>query len=134
MTIPTRPVYAIARARALRKGNNIAEGTMWNLLKAHRLAGHKFVRQYPAGPYIADFCQRTSKLVIELDGSQHVESNYDRQRDTFMAAHGYSVLRLWNQAVLRNPQGVCDSILAALEGQYAVDIVAEDLRFVRGRK
>jgi very-short-patch-repair endonuclease len=134
MSIPARPIHAIARARALRKGNNPAEGAMWNLLKAHRLGGHKFVRQYPIGPFIADFCQRTVRLVIELDGSQHVDSERDRQRDAFMSVNGYSVLRFWSQAVLRNPAGVCDTILAALEGRYVEDIVAYDLRFVRSIK
>ncbi|WP_365942786.1 DUF559 domain-containing protein [Mesorhizobium sp.] len=67
---------------------------------------------------------------MELDGSQHADSSYDRRRDEFMRGEGFSVLRFWNFDVLKNTRSVCETILAALEGQLAKDVVAADLRFV----
>jgi very-short-patch-repair endonuclease len=120
----------IARARELRSGDNQAEAILWNELKAKRLGGYKFVRQMPIGPYFADFACRGQKLIVEIDGSQHVGSSYDRRRDEFMRAEGFSVLRFWSFDVLKNTRSVCETILAALEGRLAEDVVAADLRFV----
>ncbi|MDX8439425.1 endonuclease domain-containing protein [Mesorhizobium australafricanum] len=124
----------IARARELRGGDNQAEGTLWNELKARRLGGYKFVRQMPIGPYFADFACRSQKLIVELDGSQHAESSSDRRRDEFMRGEGFSVLRFWSFDVLKNKRSVCETILAALEGQLAEDVIAPDLRFVFAAK
>ena len=123
------------RARALRQADNGAEAAMWTALKARGLGGHKFVRQFPIGPYFADFLHRGQKLVIEVDGSQHVENARDRVRDEYMRNAGYSVIRFWSTDVLKNRAAVCDTILAALDGRISSDIVAADLRFVltRGR-
>jgi very-short-patch-repair endonuclease len=68
----------IARARTLRHGDNMAEAILWNELKARKLKGHKFVRQMPIGLYFADFACRSRKLIVEVDGSQHANSDYDR--------------------------------------------------------
>ncbi|AZO01120.1 endonuclease domain-containing protein [Mesorhizobium sp. M9A.F.Ca.ET.002.03.1.2] len=124
----------IARARALRQGDNQAEATLWYELKAKKLGGYKFVRQMPIGPYFADFVCRGEKLVVELDGSQHAENSYDRRRDEFMRGEGFSVLRFWNVDVLKKPRSVCETILAVLEGRLAEDVVASDLRFVFAAK
>lgn len=122
-----------SRARSLRHGDNIAEAMLWYELKASKLGGYKFVRQMPVGPYFADFASRSAKLVIELDGSQHAESHYDRRRDEFMREQGYSVLRIWSADVVKDVTSVCETILAALDGRLAEDTVASDLRFVLGR-
>jgi very-short-patch-repair endonuclease len=127
-----RKAGVTARARSLRRGDNAAEGALWNELKLKRLGGLKFVRQLPIGPYFADFVCRSHRLVVEVDGSQHVNSSYDRERDAFMRDAGYSVLRVWNIDVLRQMTAVCDTILAALEGRLSEDVVAPDLRFVFG--
>lgn len=120
----------IARARQLRHGDNMAEAALWNELKAKKLGGHKFVRQMPLGPCFADFACRQAKLIVELDGSQHAGSDYDRRRDEFMRDKGYSVLRIWSSDALRNIGGVCETILAALDGRLAEDMIASDMRFV----
>ncbi|WP_328824579.1 endonuclease domain-containing protein [Mesorhizobium neociceri] len=120
----------IARARELRHGDNQAEAALWNELKAKGLGGYKFVRQMSIGSYFADFACRSQRLIVELDGSQHAESSYDRQRDKFMRDEGYSVLRFWNVDALKNMRSVCETILAALEGRLAEDVAAADLRFV----
>jgi very-short-patch-repair endonuclease len=107
----------------------MAEAILWNELKAKKLAGHKFVRQMPVGSYFADFACRSGKLIVEVDGSQHANSDYDRRRDEFMRAEGYSVMRFWNGDVLKDLAGVCETILAALDGRLAEDVVATDLSF-----
>nr|WP_244621746.1 DUF559 domain-containing protein [Mesorhizobium albiziae] len=123
----------MARARELRRGDNIAEATLWNELKAKRLGGYKFVRQVPIGPYFADFVCRSGKLVVELDGSQHAESAYDRKRDEFMRGAGFSVLRFWSSDALKHMGSVCETILAVLDGRLSEDVVTADLRFVFAR-
>ena len=102
---------------------------MWNVLKAKRLGGYKFVRQFPLGPYYADFVCRSKRLVVEIDGSQHVDSAYDRSRDKYMSDSGYSVLRFWSVDVLKKSSAVGDTIIIALEGRFTSDIAASDLRF-----
>ena len=125
-----RSPESIARARRLRRGDNIAEATLWNELRGRKLGGYKFVRQFPIGPYFADFLCRERKLVVELDGSQHADSQYDRQRDEFMRSKGFSILRFWSHHVLKHRASVCDTILAALDGRLHGDVTAMDLRFV----
>ncbi len=120
-----------ARARELRRGDNFAEAKLWDELKDRKLGGYKFVRQYPVGPYIADFMCRQRRLVVEVDGSQHAESSRDRRRDEHMRAQGIWVVRFWNVDVLAHIDSVCETILAVLEGRYAE---APDLRFVSGAK
>lgn len=103
---------------------------MWNALKARRLGGYKFVRQFPLGPYFVDFVCREKRLVVEIDGSQHVDKAGDRIRDGYMCDAGYRVIRFWNTDVINRQAAVCDTILLALAGQLADDVVASDLRFV----
>ena len=79
--------------------------------------GHKFSRQVPLGPYVADFVCREHRLIIELDGSQHADSEHDLVRTRWLNAHGYSVLRFWNTAVLQERRSVLDTIVAALENR-----------------
>jgi very-short-patch-repair endonuclease len=105
---------------------------MWSTLKAKRLGDYKFVRQFPIGPYFADFLCRKHRLVVEFDGSQHVENAYDRVRDEYMRAAGFSVIRFWSVDALRQRNEVCETILAALEGRLSEGIVASDLRYVFG--
>lgn len=129
-----REPLTTSRARSLRRGDNIAEGRLWNELKDRRLNGFKFVRQFPIGPYFADFLCRQKRLVVEIDGSQHQGSDYDRRRDEFMQQEGFSVLRFWNEDVLTQLDQVLETIVAALDGRLRNDIVASDLRVVIGRK
>jgi Uncharacterized protein conserved in bacteria len=118
------------RARRLRQAGNEAEALLWLELKRSRLGECKFTRQYPIGPYFADFVCRQKKLVVEKDGSQHADSAYDRRRDEFKRAQGYSVLRFWNADVLRHRTQVCETILAALYSRMTEDIAAPDMRFI----
>ncbi|SFT76780.1 Very-short-patch-repair endonuclease [Mesorhizobium sp. YR577] len=117
------------RARELRQGGNQAEALLWLELKNRKLGGYRFTRQFPIGPYYADFACREKWLVVEIDGSQHADSQRDLRRDKFIRSHGYSVLRFWNTDVLKHRISVCETILAALDGRLAEDVSAFDLRF-----
>ena len=124
-----RENFTTDRARDLRDGANHAEGRLWLELKDRRLAGYKFVRQFPLGPYFADFLCRKQKLVVELDGSQHANSAYDSRRDHYMNSQGYSVIRFWSHEVLSQTTSVVETILAALNGRLFEKTMAFDLRF-----
>jgi very-short-patch-repair endonuclease len=120
------------RARGLRQTANPAEQSMWGALKARGLGGYKFIRQMPIGPYFADFVCRERAVVIEVDGSQHLErAAYDRTRDEYMLAAGYSVYRVPVNSVLKERDVVCDSILAVLDGRIEDFVEAPDLKFIR---
>ncbi|MCC7482118.1 MAG: DUF559 domain-containing protein [Hyphomicrobiales bacterium] len=119
------------RSRALRQTVNQAEQCLWSALKARQLGGYKFTRQFPVGPYFADFACRACMLLVEVDGSQHLESGYDERRDAHLLNEGYSILRVPSVTVLQARQAVCDSILAVLEGRMEDIVEAPDLSFVR---
>ncbi|MBS0534449.1 MAG: endonuclease domain-containing protein [Proteobacteria bacterium] len=101
-------------ARALRASSTDAETKLWNRLRARAVAGHKFVRQEPIGPYYVDFLCREKRLVVEVDGSQHIENQKDLIRDNWLTSRNYRVLRFWNSDVLKNTEGVLEAIYAAL--------------------
>jgi very-short-patch-repair endonuclease len=95
-----------------------AEAKLWSRLRDGRLLGTKFRRQVPIGSYIADFCCRNSKLVIEVDGSQHAQrTTQDVSRTRMIAQHGYTVLRFWDDEVLKNAEGVLEAIVRELTRQ-----------------
>ena len=103
-------------ARSLRKNQTDAENRMWYYLRNRRLGGYKFVREYVIGKYIADFVCREKKLIIEVDGGQHITAEaYDQQRTKDLEAVGYRVVRVWNNEVFKNIEGVMDHILTLLE-------------------
>ena len=71
-------------ARRLRKHSTVAERKLWQYLRSRSLAGFKFVRQEPIGPYIVDFACREKRLVIEIDGGQHADNRGDAARDRWL--------------------------------------------------
>ena len=78
----------------------------------------RFSRQKVLGKYIADFYSAKAKLVIELDGSQHYEDGNmekDTERTTFLEGYGLTIIRIPNNEVSRNFQGVCEYIDAAVK-------------------
>ncbi len=130
MRINTNPTTL--RARDLRSTPNPSEQKLWKQLKSQQLGGYKFTRQFPIGPYFADFACRRQYLLVELDGSQHIDSGYDAERDAYLVAEGYSVLRLSSASVLRDCEAACETILAALHGQLD-ESVGFDVSFRRSR-
>jgi very-short-patch-repair endonuclease len=102
----TTPV-GYARGRALRKELTIAERRLWNYLKLKYSGGVHFRRQHSIGRYVVDFCAVKEKLVIELDGSQHLDDEeQDRTRTEFLNSKGFRVIRFWNNEVMNDIEGV----------------------------
>ncbi len=111
------PPKARANARRMRQTLTDAELKFWNAVRAHRLMGLGFRRQLPIAGYIVDFACPEQRLVVELDGSQHaIDRNaaYDAERTKRLEADGWTVLRFWNDDVLKNIDGVCLHILKVL--------------------
>jgi len=90
---------------------------MWRLLRDRRLSTFKFRRQVPFKNYILDFVCFEKSLVIEIDGSQHAESQRDTARDEVLSTEGFAIARYWNNDVLQRPDSVLEDILAKLAGQ-----------------
>lgn len=102
-------------ARNLRKHQTDAEKLLWSRLRNRQMEGCKFRRQQVSGPYIADFLCLEPKLIVELDGGQHLEQKeQDEQRTSYLQYLGYQVLRFWNNDVLQNLDGVLESIRNAI--------------------
>ena len=105
-------------ARKLRRDQTDAERTLWARLRSKQLRGAKFRRQQPLGPYIVDFINFDSRLVVEIDGGQHNEEEMrqkDKDRTMWLMQRGYQVLRFWDNEVLQNVDSVLERILAALK-------------------
>ena len=96
-------------ARKLRRKMTEAETRLWLCLRGSGLEGAKFVRQFPIGPHVADFACRSARLVVELDGGQH-RADLDAPRTASIEAHGYRVIRYWNNHVPANTQVVLEAI------------------------
>ncbi len=109
MPKPPLPTVTLDHAREMRRGSTDAERKLWQHLRAGRFDGLKFRRQYPIPPYIADFCCVEKKLVIELDGSQH-SVEVDATRTACLEAHGFHVLRFWDNDVLLRTDSVLEAI------------------------
>ena len=92
-----------------------AELRLWFYLRRSQIPGSRFRRQHPIGPFIADFVCLRSKLIVEVDGSQHGDRRrlHDERRDAWLQSRGYRVLRFWNHDVFRNIDSVIDTIAHA---------------------
>ena len=100
------------RAREFRKNPTLAEQTLWQYLKARKLAGLKFRRQHAVGPFIVDFYCHALQLVIEVDGEVHKQQQeYDEQREIWLREQGLRVLRFSNEEVLGNTEMVLEKIV-----------------------
>ena len=113
--MPRRRSMVLA-ARDLRQRMTPAEARLWEHLRERRLAGIKFRRQCPVGPFVADFCQRDTRLVIELDGGVHRDQTAaDANRQNLLESWGHTVLRFPNARVLHNLPVVLEEIRIATE-------------------
>ena len=104
-------------AKRMRHVMTDAELKLWNELRAHRLMGLSFRRQLPIAGYIVDFACTEHKLIVEVDGPQHGDDRaavYDVVRTARLEALGWTVLRMWNNDVLTNIDGVCDAIVRTI--------------------
>jgi very-short-patch-repair endonuclease len=104
------------RSGELRKEPTAAEAKLWRFLRALKEEGIHFRRQHAIGPYIADFAAPRRKLLIELDGSPHVEQqDYDIERTAFLKGKGYHILRFWNYDVMNKFNDVLGAIREELD-------------------
>jgi len=91
------------RARGLRKAGNLSEVLLWKELKDKKFHGLDFTRQAVIGNYIADFCCESKKIIVEVDGSSHIgREEYDAERDEFLTACGFQVIRVASENVRHN--------------------------------
>ncbi|GAB2455347.1 hypothetical protein GCM10027082_02340 [Comamonas humi] len=107
----------VQRARALRQGATDAEQLLWQHLRGRQLAGCKFRRQHPVGPYVLDFVCLEHGLAVELDGGQHADPDAqqrDAHRTHWLQQQGLRVLRFWNHEVLQQTSEVLEQVLLAL--------------------
>jgi very-short-patch-repair endonuclease len=98
----------------MRRHSTDAEMLMWSRLRNRQVEGVKFRRQAPIGRYTADFVGASVRLVIEVDGGQHAQSEHDAERTAAIETAGYIVLRFWNNDVLTNIDGVIETIVSAI--------------------
>lgn len=102
------------RAIELRKELTPAEHKLWSKIRNDQL-GVNFRRQHAIGKYIPDFCSPKAKLIIELDGSQHLDQfEYDQERTKYFEAMGYKVIRFWNNEVIKDIDQVIHAIIPAI--------------------
>jgi len=103
-------------ARKLRKNLTDAERWLWYELRSRRFAEKKFRRQTPIGEYIVDFVCHEAKLIVELDGGQHVLLvGYDDARTAWLNSRGFRVLRFWNHQIFEEQDAVLETIWNALQ-------------------
>ena len=94
-----------------------SESLLWKRLRRKQLLGVQFYRQKPVGKYIVDFYAPGAKLVIEVDGSQHLEEDHareDARRDEYLQSQGLLVMRFNNLQVLKELESVVQKIFLAL--------------------
>lgn len=101
-----------AKAKQLRKRMTLSEQILWKQLR-NNFSGYKFRRQHPLGIYIADFYSHQLKLVIELDGSQHLlpeGKKNDKTRTFTLNLDRITVLRFKNYEVIKDVNKVIEKI------------------------
>ena len=110
-----------SRERSLRRQQTDAEFLIWQCLRGRRLHECKFRRQHRVGPFFLDFVCLELGLIVELDGSQHLEpaqQHADGLRTLYLEKLGYRVLRFWNDEVLRDTDAVLDDISRVVQAPH----------------
>ena len=113
------------KARQLRRNLTDSEKTLWSGLRGKQVLGIQFYRQKPIGEQIVNFFAPRAKLVVEVDGSQHMGIDHaqkDRRRDRYLASLGLKVLRFNSREALKESNAVIEAIYRALIGQLDTEI------------
>ena len=105
--VPLHP-FAAKRAKELRAESTDAETILWYHIR-YDIPG-RWRRQVPIGRYICNFVCYRFRLVVELDGEQHLDSARDRRRDAFLRSEGFEVLRFWNDEIYKEVDEVLEAI------------------------
>jgi very-short-patch-repair endonuclease len=111
------------RARHLRKNMTDSERVLWSRLRGKQVFGLQIYRPKPIGEYIVDFFIPKAKLVIEVDGSQHLaseNSEKDRRRDAYMNGFGLQILRFNSNIVLKETDAVVEVIARAVRERLSL--------------
>ena len=117
---PAPPRRTVAAARKMRRTSTDVERELWHRIRDKQIDNFRFRRQRPIGKYIVDFICLDAKLIIELDGGQHANDvAYDERRTAFLRSLGYRVLRIWNNEVTENLDGVLERLRGELLGANA---------------
>ena len=113
------------KARQLRKNLTDSELALWSRLRNKQLLDIQFYRQKPIGEHIVDFFAPRIKLVVEVDGSQHMEADHalkDRRRDGYLLSLGLQVLRFNSREVLEESDAVMEAIYRTIAEQLSAKI------------
>ncbi len=113
------------KARQLRKNLTDSEAALWSRLRNKQLLGIQFYRQKPIGEHIVDFFSPRARLVVEVDGAQHLGGDHalkDRTRDGYLAALGLKVLRFNSREVLKESDAVVEAIYRTVAEQLKEEI------------
>lgn len=106
-------------SRELRKHQTDAERKIWQRLRDRNFLNLKFKRQYVIDSYIVDFCCPEKMLIIEIDGSQHQDQkSYDDNRKKHLEGKGYTIIRFWNNEVLKEPEVILDAIYQKINAPH----------------
>jgi very-short-patch-repair endonuclease len=108
-----KPAKLIEYARQMRKAPTRAEELLWKRLRGRREDGLKFRRQEPIGPFIVDLVCHEARLVIEVDGRDHLWKTTDRERTEWLRREGYEVIRFKNEDALFQPRMCWLAVLTA---------------------
>ena len=106
------------RSQSLRREMTKEERRLW--YDFFKKTNYKVHRQKAIGSYMVDFCISSSKIIIEIDGSQHYAPDakeYDKKRDSFLSSQGFTVLRYTNFDITKNFYGVCEDIIKHIENR-----------------
>jgi very-short-patch-repair endonuclease len=115
------------KARQLRRNLTDSEAALWSRLRNKQLLGVQFYfyRQKPIGEHIVDFFAPRARLVVEVDGSQHLGGDHalkDRNRDGYLVSLGLKVLRFNSREVLKESNAVVEAIYRAVSEQLNAEI------------
>ncbi len=113
------------KARQLRKNLTDSEAALWSRLRNKQLLGIQFYRQKPIGEYIVDFFAPRARLVVEVDGAQHLGRDHtlkDRDRDGHLVSLGLKVLRFNSREVLKESDAVVEAIFRTVAQQLDPEI------------
>jgi len=99
------------RAKALRRNSTMAEKKLWSHLRKRQQCGYKFRRQAPLGDFVVDFICFEAKLIIELDGRDHIDKKHsDFYRTKYLESMGFTIMRFWNYEVFTQTKMIIDKI------------------------
>lgn len=107
------PQRTVERAKALRRKLTLPEVVLWQAIRGRKLAGARFRRQHPIGPYILDFYCEAAGLAVEVDGRGHEHPDqmaHDARRTAWLKLRGVAVYRVAARDVLGNLEGVLFAI------------------------